>query len=72
MSKKIDALFANIDKLPDNCVVPLAVYDRVMGISRETRRKNPPPLQKIKRSEGLYGYRAGDIRKLARGEIIFP
>jgi hypothetical protein len=57
------------NQLPDDMIVhpkPAAV---LLGISERTLRRSPPiPKRKITARNS--GYRAGDIRKLVRGENI--
>ncbi|MGP0083600.1 MAG: transcriptional regulator [Steroidobacteraceae bacterium] len=59
---------ANFDKLPDDAIVLDPVAAKILGVSIWTlRRNNPVPARQI--SERRRGRRAGDLRKLIRGEL---
>jgi hypothetical protein len=73
MYKSCEEIAAQFDSLPDDSVVPATVYDILFHRSRETRRRNPPERQGLRRIQlaaNRWGYRVGDLRKLIRGELV--
>jgi len=56
------------DALPDDAVVETAVTAAITSLSERTVRYHPQ-LPRVQVSEGRYGQRVGDIRKLVRGSI---
>jgi hypothetical protein len=66
-TKRLDLAF--FDSLPNDAIVPDRVAAAILAISVWTlRRENPVPSRQI--SERRRGRRVGDIRSLARGEIV--
>ena len=62
-------IFKQFDDLPDDSIAPDPVSAKVLGMSTWTlNRTNPVPARQI--SERKRGRRAGDLRALARGEIV--
>jgi hypothetical protein len=53
--------------LPDEGVAPTKLTALVLGLSERTVRRHPG-LPRVQVSLGRYGYRVGDVRKVARGE----
>jgi hypothetical protein len=53
------------DVLPDDAIVPTKVTAAILGLSERTVRYHPS-LPRRSVSEGRYGQRVGDIRKIAR------
>jgi hypothetical protein len=59
-------ILERFDLLPDDAVVPTKVTSTIIGTSERTVRYHPK-LPRVQVSEGRYGQRVGDIRKLCRG-----
>jgi hypothetical protein len=63
-------LVKDFDRLPDDAIVCREATEILLGglvSSRQLRRKPPIPRHQI--SPQRFGFRAGDIRKLIRGEF---
>jgi hypothetical protein len=58
----------NWDSLPDDAVIPTKIAAFFLGIDERTVRYHPA-LTRVQLSQGRYGFRCGDLRKLARGEL---
>jgi hypothetical protein len=56
------------DSLPDDAVVSAKIVSLVLGCAERTVRYHPA-LERIPISRGRYGFRAGNVRKIARGEL---
>jgi hypothetical protein len=65
MSPGLRQILERFDSLPDCAVVPSKVTSTILGLSERTVRYHPG-LPRVQISEGRYGQRAGDIRKLSR------
>jgi hypothetical protein len=61
---------SQFDQLPDDAIVTTATAAIILGgtLTEQTLRRNPP-IARRQVSQRRYGFRAGDIRKLIRGEI---
>jgi hypothetical protein len=63
-------LASQFDALPDDAVVTAKVAAVILGgsLTEQTLRRSPPiPRRQI--SQRRFGFRAGDLRKLIRGEL---
>jgi hypothetical protein len=58
----------NWDALPDDAVVPTRIAAFFLGVSDKTVR-NHPHLTKVWVSEDRCGFRVGQLRQIARGEM---
>jgi hypothetical protein len=58
----------NWDSLPDDAVVSAKITALVLGCAERTVRYHPN-LERVPISRGRYGYRCGNVRKIARGEL---
>jgi hypothetical protein len=56
----------NWDSLPDDAVIPTKIAAFFLGIDERTVRYHPH-LTRVQLSQGRYGFRCGDLRRLARG-----
>jgi hypothetical protein len=56
------------DSLPDDAVVSTKITALVLGCAERTVRDHPD-LERVAISVGRYGYRVGNVRKIARGEL---
>jgi hypothetical protein len=56
------------DSLPDDAVVSAKITALVLGCAERTIRYHPA-LERVAISRGRYGYRVGNVRKIARGEL---
>ena len=56
------------DSLPDDAVVSTKITALVLGCAERTVRYHPN-LERVPISRGRYGYRCGNVRKIARGEF---
>jgi hypothetical protein len=56
------------DSLPDDAVISTKIVSLVLGCAERTVRYHPA-LERIAISRGRYGFRAGNVRKVARGEL---
>jgi hypothetical protein len=56
------------DSLPDDAVVSSRITALVLGCAERTIRYHPK-LKRIELSLGRYGFRVGNVRKIARGEL---
>jgi hypothetical protein len=61
---------SQFDAMPDDAIVPAKVATVLLGgsLTEQTLRRNPP-IPKRQISERRFGFRAGDLRKLIRGEL---
>jgi hypothetical protein len=58
----------NWDKLPDDAVVSIQIAAFFLGVSKRTILYHPQLMRtRVQLSENRYGYRVGDVRKIARG-----
>ena len=65
MTNKLREILERFASLPDEAVVPSKVTAIILGTSERTIRYHPQ-LPRVRISEGRYGQRVGDIRKLTR------
>lgn len=56
------------DKLPDDALVSSKIAAVVLGCADRTVRYSMR-LPKVPISRGRYGFRVGDLRRIARGEV---
>jgi hypothetical protein len=69
LSRRHQIIFEQFDRSPDDAIVPDQVAAAILNMSIWTlNRTNPVPARQI--SERKRGRRAGDLRALARGEIV--
>jgi len=65
MTSALRQILERFDFLPDDAVVPSKVTAIVLGLSERVVRYHPH-LKRVTVSEGRYGQRVGDIRKIVR------
>ncbi len=68
MTSALREILERFDVLPDDAIVPSRVTSIILGLSERTVRYHPN-LPRKSVSEGRYGQRVGDIRKIAREGI---
>jgi hypothetical protein len=61
---------SQFDQLPDDAIVTTKIAAVILGgaLTEQTLRRNPP-IKRRQISQRRFGFRAGDLRKLVRGEI---
>jgi hypothetical protein len=55
------------DDLPDDAVISTKIASLVLGAAERTIRYHPK-LARVQISKGRYGFRAGNVRAIVRGE----
>ena len=68
MTDGLREIFERFDALPDDAVVPSKVSAAFLGVSERTIRYHPD-LPRVTVSQGRYGQRVGDLRKIVRGSL---
>jgi hypothetical protein len=61
---------SQFDTMPDDAIVPAKVAAVLLGgsLTEQTLRRSPP-IPKRQISQRRFGFRAGDLRALIRGEL---
>lgn len=71
LTDKERTILERFEALPDSAAAPLKICALVSGISERTWRRSPPipvfPISAHKR-----GANVGQLRKLTRGDLVFP
>jgi hypothetical protein len=65
---ELQAFLERFDKLPDDAIVPARKAKAIVPLSERTLRYHPK-LPRRYVSERLYGFSAGDLRRLMRGGV---
>jgi hypothetical protein len=65
MSNALREILAHFDALPDDAVVGSKISAIILGVSERTVRYHPQ-LRRVAVSQGRYGQRVGDLRKIVR------
>jgi hypothetical protein len=66
MTPQLREILERFDVLPDDAVVASKVSAIILGVSERVIRYHPQ-LRRVAVSQGRYGQRVGDIRKIVRG-----
>ena len=65
MTDALREILERFDILPNDAVVPTSATAAILGLSERVVRYHPK-LKRIAVSQGRYGQRVGDIRKIVR------